>query len=371
VGPESVKAKLRVGIVSVWCNRGQAVVSRYIRKIFADAGHDTFVLARPTNESGPIKNFVELADPIWNVPNVTCASTFDLPLDEYVAWAKSNRLDVVFCDMNLQFKEIAAVRNLGVRTIGRFVWERMRPERAPQMRKSYDIVYSLTKCEQARYRDEFDIDSPFVRLGTFPDAAAPAPKRTDAHWFIFHGGLEGPRKPIAATVEAFSRVKGDHVRLLVKSQAVRGDGDTADLGRDPRIVYHCEDMPHDAYHRFFSSCHVCVCPARWEGLGVHLYEALGYGMPMLTNDIPPINEVVVHGRSGLLVKSHEIGKRPGGVPIYDPDVDHLAECMQELADPRRVEQLAATTREEARRFDFANTRRDYLELAERAMAIRS
>lgn len=363
--------RLRVGIISVWCNRGQAVVSRYIRRIFVEAGHDVFVFARPTNESGPIKGHVDVVDPIWAVPGLTRGSAFEVPRDEYVDWAKSNRLDVVFCDMNLQWKEIEAIRELGVKTIGRFVWERTLPQHAKAMKRAYDVVYSLTRCEQARYRDEFAIDSPYVRLGVFPDLPGTrAPKRTDATWFIFHGGLEGPRKPIAATIEAFRRVKAPHLRLLVKSQAVRGDGDGVDLQSDSRIVYHCEDMPHDAYHRFFSSCHVCLCPARWEGLGVHLFEAIGYGMPVLSSDIPPINEVVVHGRSGLLARSHETGRRPGGIPIFDPDVDHLAACIEELADPDRLARLEETTLEEARRLDFALTRADYLALAERALARR-
>lgn len=361
--------KLRVGIISVWCNRGQAVVSRYIRNIFEDAGHETFVLARPTNEAGPIKGHVDVEDPVWNVKNLTRGSAFEMPVDEYTRWAKANRLDVVFCDMNLQFKEITAIRELGVKTIGRFVWERVKADQAKSMKRAYDVVYSLTRCEQKRYLEDFEIESPYVRLGVFPDlVGSAAKKRTDAIWFIFHGGLEGPRKPIAATIEAFSRVKSPHIRLLVKSQAVRGDGEGIDLQKDARIVYRCEDMPHDAYHEFFSSCQVCLAPARWEGLGVHLYESLAYGMPVISNDIPPINEVIVHGKSGLLVKSHRTGSRPGGVPIFDPDVDHLAQCIEELSDPRRLAAMVATTEEEARRFSFERTREDYLALAERAVS---
>jgi len=41
---------MRVGIVSYWFNRGQAVVSRRIRAALDAAGLETFVLARPTKE---------------------------------------------------------------------------------------------------------------------------------------------------------------------------------------------------------------------------------------------------------------------------------------------------------------------------------
>lgn len=360
--------KRRIGIVSVWCNRGQAVVSRYLRQIFVDAGHEVFVLARPTNEAGPIKGHVDVEDPIWVVPNLTQGSAFDLKQSEYVNWARENRLEAVFCDMNQQWKEIQALRELGVKTIGRFVWERMRPDQSKVMQKSFDVIYSLTRCEQQRYAKDFGINSPYIQLGVFPDLiGTSAKKRSDAIWFIFHGGLQGPRKPIEATIEAFTRVKSPRARLLIKSQAVRDDSEKVDLRGDPRIVYHCEDMPFHAYHEFFSSCHVCLCPARWEGLGVHLYEALAYGMPVISNDIPPINEVIVHGKSGLLVKSHQIGERPGGVPTFDPDIDHLAQCMEQLCDESRLAAMTRSTLAEAERFDFERTRQDFLKLLERIL----
>lgn len=360
--------KRRIGIVSVWCNRGQAVVSRYLRQILVEAGHEVFVLARPTNEAGPIKGHVDVEDPVWVVPNLTQGSAFDLKQSEYLSWARDNRLETVFCDMNQQWKEMQALREIGVKTIGRFVWERMRPDQSKVMQKSFDVIYSLTRCEQERYAKDFGIASPYVRLGVFPDLiGTSAKKRSDGVWFIFHGGLQGPRKPIEATIEAFTRVKAKHARLLLKSQAVREDSEQVDLRGDSRIQYLCEDLPFDAYHELFSSCQVCLCPARWEGLGVHLFEALAYGMPVISNDIPPINEVIVHGKSGLLVKSHRIGERPGGVPSFDPDIDHLAQCIEEMCEERRLAELQASTAREADRLDFGQTRRDFLELLERSL----
>ena len=38
---------MRIGFVSFWFTRGQAFCTRAVRQIFRDAGHETFVLARP------------------------------------------------------------------------------------------------------------------------------------------------------------------------------------------------------------------------------------------------------------------------------------------------------------------------------------
>jgi glycosyltransferase involved in cell wall biosynthesis len=358
---------MRIGFAANWCNRGQGVIARQIRSIFDEAGHETFVLARPTNPKAPIADFVDTRDE-WDAPNVTAGSTFNMEAEEYVDWARRCRLDVLFCDMNLQFDAIAAVREAGVRTVGRFVWERFVPGYVKRVQRAYDVVYSVTRCEQQRYR-EYGLETPYVRYGLHPDLLrAGAPRREDAIYFIFHGGLQGKRKPIAATIKAFKAVKADHIRLIIKSQGVRETSEPVEIDDDPRIAHIVKDMAQDEYHALFSSCHVCLSPSRWEGLGVHLFESIAHGLPVISNNIPPINEVIRHGVSGLLVKSVHIRDLNNGLPIYDPDPDHLIACIKEMTDRTRVDQLIASTRAETERFAWEYTRQDYLALAAQALA---
>jgi hypothetical protein len=42
---------MKIGIVSYWFNRGQAVVSRHLRSLLESQGHETYVLARLTRKS--------------------------------------------------------------------------------------------------------------------------------------------------------------------------------------------------------------------------------------------------------------------------------------------------------------------------------
>jgi glycosyltransferase involved in cell wall biosynthesis len=286
-----------------------------------------------------------------------------MPVNEYVAWAKASRLDVLFCDMNLQFDAIAAVRRLGVRTIGRFVWEAFHKDYVQAVNKAYDIVYSLTRSEQRAYR-EFGVTSPYVRLGLDPRLTGFSPvKRSDAIYFIFHAGTQGRRKLIKDTLNAFKSIQNPNIRLIVKSQAVDRGSDPVEIADDPRIEHIIADLPFEDYRTLFSSCHVCLCPTRWEGLGVHLFECLAYAMPVISTDIPPVNEVIRHGRSGLLVRSYSNQVNRCDLPIYEPDLGHLRECIEALSDPVCLETLTASTREEAKGFPWADTREDYLALA--------
>ena len=112
---------MRVGLVSKWFACGQAVVSRQIRSALDGLGHETFVLAKPGK--GPRASQERVADPVWDQPGVTEARAPTSPATSTARWAADNSLDVVLCDQNDQFDEIAALRADGVRTIGRFVWE--------------------------------------------------------------------------------------------------------------------------------------------------------------------------------------------------------------------------------------------------------
>ena len=347
---------MRLGIVAHWFNRGQGVVARYLRSALDELGHDTFVLARPTRASNRRPAFVDRGD-VWDQPDVTEASGFAIPEGEYEQWATTHGLDAAFFDQNYQFAEVAALRRLGVRTIGRFVWEAFAPGDVAGAREAFDVVYSLTECEQRRYA-QLGIDSPRVVWGCHPELLAVTPEREEPPVKLFFpGGFLSKRKPIRPVMRAFADVRDPRLRLVVKAQVPRrGDFLHEMSSRDERIVVIRDDLPSAEHLRLFASCHVCLAPSRWEGLGLHLYEALAFGMPIVTTDIPPMNEVVRSGFNGLLLR-----RRPSkhatrsGIPAYDPDPDDLTDAIRRLANPELRAQLSAGALETRERLRWSRT----------------
>ena len=333
---------MRVGLVSKWFASGQAVVTRQIRSALDGLGHETFVLAKPGK--GPRASQERVADPVWDQPGVTQGSNADIPRDEYRAWASDNSLDVVLCDQNDQFDEIAALRADGVRTIGRFVWESFAPADAEPAGAAYDTIYSLTRAEQARYRT-LGIDSPLLTWGCHPElieVAESVERDPELVRFVVPGSFMGKRKPFPEIVEAFTRARGDHLRLLIRGQVDRKAGKLEKAaGGDPRVVIELEDRPTNEHLRQFASCHVCLSPSRWEGLGLPLYEAVAFGIPSITNDSPPMNEVVLDGVNGICVDSVPWGEAGSGIPAFDPDFEQLTAAIQRLGDAVERERLAA------------------------------
>ena len=131
--------------------------------------------------------------------------------------------------------------------------------------------------------------------------------------FYFPGSFLGRRKPIRKVIRAFGKAQGDHLRLLIDAQVPRNDEALRDAAAaDPRIELMLEDEPEAEHRARFAACDVCLAPSRWEGLGLPLFEATAYGMPIITNDKPPMSEMVIDGRSGILVASEQNGTRARG-----------------------------------------------------------
>ncbi len=333
---------MRIGIVSQWRNQGQATLSRHLRDALDSLGHETFVLARPTRDEHVLPGKIDHED-VWAQKNVEDASHFEIPLDEYVGFAKRHAIEVCFFNQNYQWKELRKLREIGVKNVGYFVWESFEREHVAKAKAAYDVVYSLNRATQSRYA-RLGMRSPLLFWGLHPELLAVPRSRPREHSdtvsFFFPGGLLGPRKPIRSIVEAFRNAKGDHLRLVLKAQIESPLAEPYDTKGDPRILELIEDIDCADYYRLFASCDVCVGVSRWEGTGLHFFEAIAFGMPLVVNDVPPMNELVDDGISGRLVASHVVGATKTGVPSYDPDVPHLTRILEELSDATLRERLA-------------------------------
>jgi glycosyltransferase involved in cell wall biosynthesis len=334
---------VRVGIVSKWIASGQAVVARQIRSALEQLGHPTYVLARPG--SGPraarAASAADFADPAWNQPEVTEASDHEISLAEYEAWIRAKDLEVVLFDENYAFEEIRALREQGVRTVGRFVWEYFAPEHAGPAREAFETIYSLTRCERDRYA-ELGIESPYVQWGIHPELlGVDSGRDPELVSFWFPGSFLGRRKPVRKVVKAFSQAEGGELELVISAQLPRNDEFLHQAAAaDPRIVLALEDEPEDEHRRRFASSHVCLAPSRWEGLGLPLYEATAFGLPIITNDKPPMSEMVLDGESGILVGSERNGEARSGIPAWDPDPAGLTAAIERLGRHEELDRFS-------------------------------
>jgi 1,2-diacylglycerol 3-alpha-glucosyltransferase len=329
----------RVGLVSHWFNRGQAVVMRRVRDLLDDLGHETFVLARPTKEGFHRPAYVERSD-AWAQPGVTEASAFAIPWQDYERWLDATGVETVLCFQNYGFAELRRVRERGVRTIGCFMWEAFGPEHVAGALDAYDVVYALTRCGRRRYA-ELGIDGPYIPWGCHPDDLAlrrPADAATDpVVTFYAPAGYVSRRKPLPEVIDAFKDVDDARLRLVIKVQGVHPGAITIPeirdrVSSDQRISLVDGDLPTRAHAALFAAADVCLAPSRWEGLGLHLYEAAALGLPSITTAAPPMDEVVIDGVDGTLVACTPAETMPSGVQAVEPDGKALRKAIRRLAD---------------------------------------
>jgi 1,2-diacylglycerol 3-alpha-glucosyltransferase len=161
-------------------------------------------------------------------------------------------------------------------------------------------------------------------------------------------------------------VDGDLV-LLIKGQVER-ELDALERGRrrDPRVEVVLEDLPIDEHLALFASGDVCVAPSRWEGLGLHLYEAMALGLPVITNDAPPMNEVIADRDNGLLCRSRRRGRASSGIPAQRPVVRDLSRAIEEVREPDLFAALCAGVESARKRLDWRRTVDDLARLVDAA-----
>ena len=341
-----------IGFVSYWFNRGQAVVTRYVRSIFDEAGYNTHILVRRAEMQGTNEGD-------WAGDNVTIGSQkYNMPASTYLNWAKENNLDVCFFDQNYQFKAIKSMRSEGVKTIGRFVWEQFGEEHVSLAKTAFDTVYSLTKSEHDRY-SRLGINSTFVKWGIHPSLfLAEQSRRSENIWFYYPAGYCSSRKSVKETVKAFSMVKRKNIRLLISSQK------PIDTLGDNRIVVESGNVTlHSEFHKKMASCDVCIIPSRWEGLGLAFVEAMALKMPIITTDHPPMSEYVTHGKSGLLVKNTLGSGLQNGLPVANIKISDLANKISELSNKALIKRMSKfTSNHMQKEYNWSNTRDSYLNL---------
>ena len=203
--------------------------------------------------------------------------------------------------------------------------------------------------------------------GCHPELLEIEPHRdSDTVSYMYPGGFMSKRKPFEAVIEAFSRAPDPRSRLTFKAQVERRVKKVGELaGRDSRIEVIWDDLPTRRYLQLFADSDACLAPSRWEGLGLHLYEATAFGMPIVTNDNPPMNEHVQDGVNRLIVRGLETGTPKSGIPAFEPDVDELAAAIVRLADDELRAELSRGALRMRERWSWDRTRRGYAELIER------
>ncbi len=234
-------------------------------------------------------------------------------------------------DWNFDFFRVC--KRHGVRTVCIPMWEWFAygPRHRPLWQELVDFfVCPNAMCERVLrgFGIQNLIQLPWcLDLEQFPERQVTGPARL----FIHNAGLvDGQdRKGTRETIRAFMRTTRDDIRLIVRLQRA-----TELPPVDDRVEIRVQNLkaPADLYREG----DVAIQPSKMEGIGFMVLEPFACGLPTLTLDYPPMNELVTD--AAMLI--HKLPFKRRAVPtVWVPHAHLRLPSIRDLA--RRIEWCAS------------------------------
>jgi glycosyltransferase involved in cell wall biosynthesis len=319
-----------IGIVTTWFERGAAHVSRAYRDVLSGS-FDVQIYARGGERYAKGDPHWDGPDIWWELPGEGRSAT-EIDRGDFERWLRGRRIELVVFNEQQWWPPVLWARAQGVRTVA-YV------DHYTPANVRWFGIYDALWCNTRRHYSVFQgyPGACYLPWGTDVELFQPQDEIWTEEIVFFHSaGMGGAnlRKGTDLLIEAFQQVRGP-ARLVIHSQVPASVYGTAAalLAQDPRIEF-IEGTA--AAPGLYDRGDVYVYPARLDGIGLTMAEALACGLPVIATDVPPCSEFVIPGRSGWLVPVARSRRREDDYywPETECDTDALAAIMQRCVDER-------------------------------------
>ena len=157
-----------------------------------------------------------------------------------------------------------------------------------------------------------------------------------------YGGVND-RKNEDAVIKAFSYIcPRDKMNLHIHTQK------EGQAGQAQGIVKTSGTVSIQELIQFYKEADLVVLPSKWEGNCLPQMESLALGRPVIVTDCPPLNERVIEGENGYLIKVKEMKEVPG-IFVKSCEVDEwdFAEKLILLEDKNLLYEMQIASRKYA------------------------
>jgi 1,2-diacylglycerol 3-alpha-glucosyltransferase len=320
----------KIGIVTTWFERGAAYVSKQFKEVWEEE-NEVYIYARGGEE-------VALNDPKWQTENIAYGRRYSytnldlINLNHFKKWIESNNLDIVFFNEQHIWDPILLCKKMGI-TIGSYI-----DYYTHQTVPLFDI-FDFLICNTKRHHSVFNWHPQvfYIPWGTDQNIFNGSQKKQTklSEVVFFHSaGMNPYRKGTDFLIKAFSQIKSEKAKLIIHSQVniftffPKMKTICDDLFNKKRIEIIIKTISAPGLYHIGD---VYVYPTRLEGIGLSIAEANSCGMPVITTNQAPMNEFIIDGNNGSLIKVKSSKKRKDNYFWNESyiDVGHLTKIMQE------------------------------------------
>jgi len=287
---------MRIGIVTTWFERGAAYVSRAYRDNLVKEGNEVYIYSRGGEK-------IKMTGPMWHENYVTCGKNlFEDNIDErhFFKWITDCRLEAILFNEQKSFKIVALTkRQFPNIKIGAYI--DYYTEQTIEWYNVYDFVICNTNRHMFAMRahpQKF-----YLRWGTDIDLFRNNRQRSGQIVFFHSVGMSA-RKGTDLLIHSF--INGElykNSKLVIHTQIpieMVCPYKQCELSKyNIEVIQRTVTAP-GLYHMG----DIYVYPTKLDGLGLTMYEAMACGMPVITTDNAPMNEIITNDFGRLVDVSY-------------------------------------------------------------------
>ena len=338
---------MRIGIVSTWFERGAGMVSRAYRETLRRE-NEVFVYARAGEHYAQ-------DDEVWNDSSVTWGkrvqghSNTVVAWSEFQAWVTAHDLDLLIFNEQLYWPLVVLSRRHLPCKLVAYV------DYYTQLTVPFFRLYDALLCNTRRHFSVFEEFPGAIYIPWGCDTglfvADREPIESGCVTFFHSCGMSPVRKGTLTALKAFLGLRGN-CRFFLHIQApIETFPEIFEIcRRDRRIEVVNKTVSAPGLYR---QGDVYVYPTTLEGIGLTIAEALSSGLPVITPDVPPMNEFVRHGENGYLLRPYQYRSRHDAyywatchcrVELVRDAMQYYIDHMGDLPDYKRRARASAEER---------------------------
>lgn len=127
----------------------------------------------------------------------------------------------------------------------------------------------------------------------------------NAKYVIVHVGRKTEQKNQDTVIRALKILGSEYACVFIGRETRNTYRILAQQCGVAHQCYFIDSVQNADMAKFYSFCDCMCTPSRWEGFGIVFIEALACNGVVVTSDIAPMNEFIINGKNGILVKDYE------------------------------------------------------------------